>query len=390
MRPRRQMARSRRHDADDPASSGSPSAAGSKSAVSHASRASPLATRLRAAADAPASLAGVTSTRRPAAAIPISSRNRADVDRRPRLAAAHRSRERQVPALQAVTARPDRPTAVPAGLRAANRTEHSSRRLPAAAAILLGRVIRLAASSPAAKPFFNGALWMLANDPVTQARIDLTTALRAAARHGLNEGVCNHFSMTVPGREDLFLVNPQGLHWSEITPSDIVMADGDGNIIEGKYRGRADRLLHPRPHPCRQPARQGRAAHPHALRDGADVDPRRPPRNVHPERLPLLGPHRLRRGCMAASRCPTTRASACAGRWATRTSCSCATTASSSRARPLPKPTTTFITSSVRRWCRCWPCRPAGSCTISTRRWPSRRPGRSRARRSRPSCILNR
>jgi ribulose-5-phosphate 4-epimerase/fuculose-1-phosphate aldolase len=76
---------------------------------------------------------------------------------------------------------------------------------------------------------------MLANDPVTQARLDLTTALRAAARHGLNEGVCNHFSMAVPGREDLFLVNPQGLHWSEITPSDLVIADGDGNIIEGKY-----------------------------------------------------------------------------------------------------------------------------------------------------------
>jgi len=76
---------------------------------------------------------------------------------------------------------------------------------------------------------------MLANDPVTQARLDLTTALRAAARHGLNEGVCNHFSMVVPGRPDLFLVNPQGLHWSEITPSDIVMADGDGKIIEGKY-----------------------------------------------------------------------------------------------------------------------------------------------------------
>ncbi len=76
---------------------------------------------------------------------------------------------------------------------------------------------------------------MLANDPVTQARIDLTTALRAAARHGLNEGVCNHFSMTVPDREDLFLVNPQGLHWSEITPSDLVMADGAGNVIEGKH-----------------------------------------------------------------------------------------------------------------------------------------------------------
>lgn len=76
---------------------------------------------------------------------------------------------------------------------------------------------------------------MLVNDPVTQARLDLTTALRAAARHGLNEGVCNHFSMAVPGREELFLVNPQGLHWSEITPADLVIADGDGNIIEGKY-----------------------------------------------------------------------------------------------------------------------------------------------------------
>jgi ribulose-5-phosphate 4-epimerase/fuculose-1-phosphate aldolase len=76
---------------------------------------------------------------------------------------------------------------------------------------------------------------MLVNDPVTQARLDLTTALRAAARHGLNEGVCNHFSMAVPGREELFLVNPQGLHWSEITPADLVIADGEGNVIEGRY-----------------------------------------------------------------------------------------------------------------------------------------------------------
>jgi ribulose-5-phosphate 4-epimerase/fuculose-1-phosphate aldolase len=76
---------------------------------------------------------------------------------------------------------------------------------------------------------------MLVNDPVTQARLDLTTALRTAARHGLNEGVCNHFSMAVPGREDLFLVNPQGLHWSEVTPADLVMADGEGNVIEGSY-----------------------------------------------------------------------------------------------------------------------------------------------------------
>ena len=90
---------------------------------------------------------------------------------------------------------------------------------------------------------------MLANDPVTQARIDLTTALRAAARHGLNEGVCNHFSMAVPGRDELFLVNPHGLHWSEITPSVLVMADGAGNVVEGKYQVEATAFfIHARIH----------------------------------------------------------------------------------------------------------------------------------------------
>jgi ribulose-5-phosphate 4-epimerase/fuculose-1-phosphate aldolase len=76
---------------------------------------------------------------------------------------------------------------------------------------------------------------MLTNDPVTQARLDLAAALRCAARHSLNEGVCNHFSMAVPGREELFLVNPMGLHWSEVTPDDLVMADFDGNVVEGRY-----------------------------------------------------------------------------------------------------------------------------------------------------------
>jgi ribulose-5-phosphate 4-epimerase/fuculose-1-phosphate aldolase len=87
------------------------------------------------------------------------------------------------------------------------------------------------------------------NDPVTQARIDLAAALRWAVRHGLNEGVCNHFSMTVPGREDLFLVNPQGLHWSEITPSDLVMVDFAGKVIESPHRVEASAFfIHGRLH----------------------------------------------------------------------------------------------------------------------------------------------
>ncbi len=76
---------------------------------------------------------------------------------------------------------------------------------------------------------------MPAIDPVTQARIDLTAALRWAARHQLNEGIDNHFSMVVPGHKDRFLINPHGLHWSEITPADLVMTDASGAIIEGRH-----------------------------------------------------------------------------------------------------------------------------------------------------------
>ena len=46
----------------------------------------------------------------------------------------------------------------------------------------------------------------------TSLRADLALALRAAAHHGLSEGVCNHFSVAVPGslgQGDRFLLNPQ-------------------------------------------------------------------------------------------------------------------------------------------------------------------------------------
>jgi ribulose-5-phosphate 4-epimerase/fuculose-1-phosphate aldolase len=68
---------------------------------------------------------------------------------------------------------------------------------------------------------------------VRQARIDLAAALRWADRDGLSEGVCNHFSVVVPGRDDRFLLNPNRRHWSEVTASSLVMVDDDGRLIEG-------------------------------------------------------------------------------------------------------------------------------------------------------------
>jgi len=72
------------------------------------------------------------------------------------------------------------------------------------------------------------------NDPVTQARIELAAAHRLAVYHRLEEGIDNHFTVTVPGHEDRYLVLPFGLHWSEARASDIIVFDDDGNTLEGE------------------------------------------------------------------------------------------------------------------------------------------------------------
>ena len=73
---------------------------------------------------------------------------------------------------------------------------------------------------------------MLSND-LTQARIDLAAVLRWSARLGYQTGTCNHFSFMAPGRDDLFLVNPEGYFWSELTASSLVLCTLDGEVVEG-------------------------------------------------------------------------------------------------------------------------------------------------------------
>ncbi len=67
-----------------------------------------------------------------------------------------------------------------------------------------------------------------------EARRDLAAALRLAYRHGLSEGICNHFSYALPGRDDLFLMNPFGRHWAEMRASDILLIDQDGKVLAGE------------------------------------------------------------------------------------------------------------------------------------------------------------
>ena len=73
---------------------------------------------------------------------------------------------------------------------------------------------------------------MVSND-LSQARIDLAAVLRWSARLGYQTGTCNHFSFMAPGRDDLFLVNPEGYFWSEATASSLILCTLDGDVIEG-------------------------------------------------------------------------------------------------------------------------------------------------------------
>src|SRR5215208_350973 len=70
---------------------------------------------------------------------------------------------------------------------------------------------------------------------VRTLRTDLALALRAAARYELGEGVCNHFSVALPGSGDEFLLNPRGLQWGEVQAHDIVMVDSSGNKLAGNH-----------------------------------------------------------------------------------------------------------------------------------------------------------
>ena len=88
-----------------------------------------------------------------------------------------------------------------------------------------------------------------------QARIDLAACLRLAVLNGFHEGIDNHFTLALPGAADRFLLNPYGLHWSEVRASDLLEVDTEGNVMRGN--GLADRTalcihapIHKRGHAC--------------------------------------------------------------------------------------------------------------------------------------------
>jgi ribulose-5-phosphate 4-epimerase/fuculose-1-phosphate aldolase len=64
-------------------------------------------------------------------------------------------------------------------------------------------------------------------------RLDLAAAFHLAVADDLHEGIANHFSAVLPDGKH-FLVNPFGLHFSEVTASNLVVCDLEGRVVRGE------------------------------------------------------------------------------------------------------------------------------------------------------------
>lgn len=63
------------------------------------------------------------------------------------------------------------------------------------------------------------------------ARVQLAACYRIFAHLGWAELIYNHISLRVPGPDDHFLINPFGLHYTEVTASNLVKVDIDGHTV---------------------------------------------------------------------------------------------------------------------------------------------------------------
>jgi ribulose-5-phosphate 4-epimerase/fuculose-1-phosphate aldolase len=62
-------------------------------------------------------------------------------------------------------------------------------------------------------------------------RVELASAFRAAYQLGWNRTISNHMTARLPDRHGHFLMNARGFGWHEITPSNLIKLDLDGNVL---------------------------------------------------------------------------------------------------------------------------------------------------------------
>ena len=66
-------------------------------------------------------------------------------------------------------------------------------------------------------------------------RRDLAACYRLFVHFGWTDLIFTHLSARVPGHPEQYLINPYGLLFQEITASNLIKVDFDGNVIAGDY-----------------------------------------------------------------------------------------------------------------------------------------------------------
>lgn len=87
-----------------------------------------------------------------------------------------------------------------------------------------------------------------------QARVDLAAAYRLVDLHGMSDLTASHISYRLPDTPDHFLINPYGLMYDEVTASNLITIDCDGNEVFNPtdlHANRAGFVIHSAVHMAR-------------------------------------------------------------------------------------------------------------------------------------------
>ena len=89
-----------------------------------------------------------------------------------------------------------------------------------------------------------------------ELRIQLAACYRIFDYLGWSELIFNHITVKIPGPNEHFLINPYGLHYSEVTASNLLKVDLNANVIgDSPYRPNpAGMLIHSAIHEARADA----------------------------------------------------------------------------------------------------------------------------------------
>jgi ribulose-5-phosphate 4-epimerase/fuculose-1-phosphate aldolase len=81
----------------------------------------------------------------------------------------------------------------------------------------------------------------------------LVGACRAFALQGFDYGFAGHLTIRDPEHPDLYWTNPMAIHFSQVKVSNLILADHEGRVVEGKHAiNRAGFVLHAAVHEAHQ------------------------------------------------------------------------------------------------------------------------------------------